>query len=128
MPNKKKAKASMKKASKVLQEVDLTFESTPLELIPEQSKDNWIFFLNITVYTDNTKLFGNILLTSFGVFKFQEFIAENTHWASEYYSLRSFQFSQSTVIIATSNPKDPLIPKEVADLDKWREVEGIIET
>jgi hypothetical protein len=38
MANKKKAKASTKKASKVLQEVDLTVESTPLESTPEQSK------------------------------------------------------------------------------------------
>jgi hypothetical protein len=40
MPNKKKAKASTKKASKVLQEVDFTFESTPLKSTPEQSKGN----------------------------------------------------------------------------------------
>jgi hypothetical protein len=95
--------------------------------VVEQSKGSRTFLLGTAVYADSTTLSSNILPVSFGVFKFQEFVAENTRRASEYYGLRSFQLDQSTAVI-TSSPKDPTIPKEVNDADEWREVEGIIET
>jgi len=135
MAHRRKAKApknTTKNTSKAPQEVDLTAEPAPPVSIPptavEQSKGPRTFLLNLAVYADSTTLFTNVLPISFGVFKFQEFVAENTHRASEYYGLRSFQLDQSTAVISSSSPKDPTIPKEVNDADEWREVEGIIET
>lgn len=131
MTYKRRPKAP-KNTSKAPQEVDLTVESTlPVSIPPtavEQSKGPRTFLLNIAVYADSTRLFSNVLPTSFGAFKFQEFVAENARRASEHYSLCSFQLDQSTAVIASSSPKDPTIPKEVNDADEWRKVEGIIET
>jgi hypothetical protein len=130
MAHRRRAKApknTTKNTSKAPQEVDLTVDSALMpSTVVEQSKGSRTFLLGTAVYADSTTLSSNILPVSFGVFKFQEFVAENTRRASEYYGLRSFQLDQSTAVI-TSSPKDPTIPKEVNDADEWREVEGIIE-
>ena len=78
------------------------------------------------MYANSTTLFTNFLPILFGAFKFQKFIAKNTRQASEYYGLCSFQLNKLTAVIISSQ-RDPIIPKEVNDVDKWREVEGIIE-
>ena len=93
----------------------------------EQSKGSRNFLLNMAVYANSTTLFTNFLPISFGAFKFQEFVAKNTRQASEYYGLRSFQLDKLTAVIILSL-RDPIIPKEVNNVDEWREVEGIIET
>ena len=131
MTHRRRAKApknTAKNTSKAPEEVDLTVKPTLPSIVVEQPKDLRIFVLNILVHADTTKLFSNVLVMPFGAFKYQEFIAQNTHRANEYYGLRSFQLDQSTAVIASSRPKDPLIPKEVNNADEWREVEGIIET
>ena len=130
MTHRRRAKAlenTAKNTSKAPEEVDLTVKPTLPSIVVEQPKDLRIFVLNILVHADTTKLFSNVLVMPFGAFKYQEFIAQNTHRANEYYGLRSFQLDQSTAVIASSRPKDPLIPKEVNNADEWREVEEIIE-
>jgi len=86
MAHRRKAKApknTTKNTSKAPQEVDLTAEPAPPVSIPptavEQSKGPQTFLLNLAVYADSIMLFTNVLPISFGVFKFQEFVAENIY-------------------------------------------------